>query len=263
LTRVAADELVFEEPCILFALPREADGFLREFPPQQRIADAPCWARFCGPAWLSVLVLQTGMGQARVEKALAWLAGEPRFGGVTCKPKLVLSAGFAGGLADNLQVGDLVVATEVCSQTDVGLATTWPGELSGQWQPFPHRGRILTTSAPVASVEQKTALASHYSALAVDMESAVVARWCQRRQIPFGAIRVISDDARTSFSPELQALLANGQPSYLHLAAAAVRSPRLLKELSRLARQTRIAARQLGKALGELLTLTLPFGREL
>jgi hypothetical protein len=95
------------------------------------------------------------------------------------------------------------------------------------------------------------------------MESAFVARWCQERGILFGSIRVISDDARTSLSPQLQALLAGGQPSVLRLSAASIRSPSLCQELFRLARKTRLAGKQLGKALGELLTLTLPFGAEL
>jgi len=66
-----------------------------------------------------------------------------------------------------------------------------------------------------------------------------------------------------SFSPQLQALLAGGQPSHFQLVPAVVRSPKLCGELFRLARQTRLAGDQLGKALGELLTLTLPFAAEL
>jgi adenosylhomocysteine nucleosidase len=263
LNRLAADDLVFDEPCILFALPREAKAFLREFPPQQRLPDAPCWAQFCGPSWLSVLVLQTGMGCACVEKALAWLDGAPRFGDVPCRPKLIVSAGFAGGLTNDLRAGDLIVATELCTEDGVCLPAPWPGVLTGAWSPEPLRGRILTVAAPVARTEQKAAMAQKYAALAVDMESALVARWCSRKQIPFGSVRVISDDAQTSLSPELQTLLARGQPSILQLVSAGVRSPRLLRELIRLAGQTRWAGKQLGKALGELLTLTLPFGADL
>lgn len=263
MNRLAADALQFQEPCLLFALPREAAAFLLEFPPQQRLAQAPCWAQFCGPSWLSVLVLQTGMGQAAVETALAWLDSEPRFGGVPCKPRLIVSAGFAGGLVGTLEVGDLVVATELCDESSVSLPAPWPGVLSGDWQPVLHRGRILTTSAPVASAHQKALLAQKFAALAVDMESAVVARWCQKRQIPFGAVRVISDDAGTSFSPQLQSLLAGGQPSLAQIIKATARSPKLVLELLQLANKTRLAGKQLGKALGELLTLTLPFASEL
>ena len=43
-------EVVFDDPCVVFALGREAKAFRREFRAQQRFAGAPCWARFCGPA---------------------------------------------------------------------------------------------------------------------------------------------------------------------------------------------------------------------
>ena len=263
MNRLAADDLIFDEPCILFALAREASAFLREFPPQQRVPDAPCWAQFCGPSWLSVLVLQTGMGRVRVEQTLAWLDQAPRFGDVPCRPKLILSAGFAGGLSPDLRAGDLVVATEVCTEDGLCFPAPWPGVLTGAWNPAPHRGRILTVAAPVARTEQKAALAQQHGAVAVDMESAVVAQWCSSKKIPFGSVRVISDDAQTSLSPALQALLDQGQPTIWQLASAGVRSPRLLRELFQLAGQTRRAGKQLGKALGELLTLTLPFGAEL
>ena len=247
--------------CLLY--PVKPRPFCGNFHLNSRIPEAPCWAQFCGPSWLSVLVLQTGMGRECVEKALAWLDGAPRFGYVPCKPKLVISAGFAGGLASNLRVGDLVVATDVGTEDGACVPAPWPGVLTGAWNPEPHRGRILTVAVPVARTEQKAALAQQHAALAVDMESALVARWCLRKQIPFGSVRVISDDAHTSFSPELQALLALGQPSIWQLASAGVRSPRLLRELVRLAGQTRRAGKQLGEALGELLTLTLPFGADL
>ncbi len=203
------------------------------------------------------------MGRPCVEHALGWLSTQPLIGGVPYRPKLVISAGFAGGLAQDLRVGDLVVATEICDEAGSVVPVSWPGELSGVWQPVPHRGRILTNAAPVALTEQKKALAEQYTALAVDMESVLVARWCLSRQIPFGAVRVISDDAHTSLSSELQGLLAGGQPSIWRIMAAVARSPKLLGELSRLTRHTHLAGKQLGRALGELLTLTLPFGAQL
>jgi hypothetical protein len=62
-------DLVFEDPCVVFALGREAGPFLKEFRPHQRFPGAPCWASFTGPAWLTVLVLQTGMGEAAAARA--------------------------------------------------------------------------------------------------------------------------------------------------------------------------------------------------
>jgi hypothetical protein len=110
---------------------------------------------------------------------------------------------------------------------------------------------------------EKRALGERYGAAAVDMETAAVARACGRAGVPFGCVRAISDDVDTPLSPRLAALLAGGRVSPLRLLGQVARAPGLVGELWRLARQTRLAARQLGRALGELLTLTLPWGRQL
>ncbi len=257
-------ELAFEDPCVLFAMARESGPFRREFRPHQGFPGAPCRARFCGPAWLSVLVLETGMGTAATQQGLDWLLGRPMLGNVVYRPKLVLSAGFAGALCKPLLVGDVLLATEV-ADTEGGLwPTTWPGELpEGRWEPTLRRGRLLTATQMVAQPEAKRALGERYGAAAVDMETATVARACSGAGVPFGCVRAISDDVDTPLSPRLAALLAGDRVSPLRLVSQVVRAPSLIGELWQLARQTRFAARQLGKALGELLTLTLPWGKDL
>ena len=253
-------ELAFEDPCLLFALRRESHGFRKEFRPHQRFPGAPCWARFCGPAWLSVLVLETGVGAARTEAALQWLLGSPRLGNVPYRPKVVLSAGFAGALREEHRVGDIVLATEVCQPEGLSWPVTWPQELPpGEWRPPLHRGRLLTVPRLVESPADKEKLGREYHAVAADMESAIVARHCSQRGIPFGCIRAISDDLHTPLSGRLVSVLQGGRVAVLRLTASLLASPRLVGELWRLAQHTRLAARQLGEALGELLTLTLPW----
>ena len=65
----------------------------------------------------------------------------------------------------------------------------------------------------VATAEEKAALGMKYGAMAVDMEAATVARFCQRHGVPFGSVRAISDDMRTTLSPQLATLLQAGRPS--------------------------------------------------
>ena len=257
-------DLTFDDPCILFALRRECRFFLREFRPQQRFWGAPCWARFCGPAWLSVLTLQTGMGQARTEAALDWILGQPLMGGVPYRPKLVLSAGFSGALQEEFQVGDIILATEVASGDGKSWPATWPAENpAGEWRPRLHHGRLLSVRALISSPEEKEALGHAHQAAAVDMETAAVARLCRKRDVPFGCVRVILDDLHTPLSSRLVSLVSGGRVSPLRALTALVCSPNLGAEFRRLARQSRFAAEQLGKALGELLTLTLPWGADL
>jgi adenosylhomocysteine nucleosidase len=257
-------DLAFDDPCVLFALRREAAPFLREFRPQQRFPGSPCPARFCGPAWLSVLVLETGVGSAATARALEWLLAGPVLEKVPYRPKVVLCAGFCGALTADLQVGDIVLATEVLDAEGNVWPTTWPGELpAGEWRPPLHRTRLLTAARLVATPEEKRSLAERWSAAAVDLESAVAARLCKKHGVPFGCVRAVSDDWRTPLSPQLAAVLAGGRVSLGRVLALLARHPGRVRELWRLASATRRAAGQLGTALGELLTLTLPWGASL
>lgn len=257
-------DLDFHDPCILFALRRESSPFLGEFRPQQRFPGAPCWARFCGPAWLTVLVVETGIGPERMTQTLDWLLNKPMLGNVPYRPRLVLSAGFSGALEDRYRVGDIVLATDVIDEVGNIWPTTWPGELpAGEWRPPIQRGRVLCCPRLIGDPKEKHDLGEKHRAEAVDMETAVIARSCSARGVPFGCVRAISDRAETPLSPRLVSLFSGGRLSPLRMASAVIRSPGMVPELWDLAKKTRLAARQLGVALGELLTLTLPGGRDL
>ncbi len=256
-------EIAFTDPCIIFALRRECQPFLREFRPNQRFPGAPCRARFCGPAWLTVLLLETGVGQARAGPALDWLLDGPSMGNVPYRPRVVISAGFSGALDKERKVGDVILATEVADVSGNRWPATWPAELpAGEWRPPLHQGRIVTAPG-LASPREKESLGKQHEALAVDMESAAIARACTKRGVPFGCVRVISDELSTPLSPLLLSLLSTGGVSIPRLVLALVRSPGLTGQLWRLSQQTRYAADQLSKALGELLTLTLDWGKDL
>ena len=170
----------------------------------------------------------------------------------------MLSAGFSGALQSQQRVGDLILATEVVDQDGRSWPTTWPGDLPpGEWRPPLTRGRILTMPTLIADPALKKSLGERFDALAVDMESATLARLCQQQNIPFGCLRTISDSLDTPLSPHLVTLLRRGRVSPFRLSLALLMRPWLAKELWRLAGATRLAARQLSLALGELLTLTL------
>ena len=95
------------------------------------------------------------------------------------------------------------------------------------------------------------------------MESATVARICRRAAVPFGCVRAVSDNVEKSLSPALAEAISGDRLSWKRLARSLVTSPGTIAELWTLAKDTRLAGGLLGKALGELLTLTLPFGKDL
>lgn len=258
------NELMVDDPCIVFALERESQSFRREFRPQERFLEAPCWARFCGPAWLTVLVLHSGIGKDRMAKTGEWLLQSPVFGNLPYRPKAVLMAGYAGALQDGFKVGDIILATEIVGQSGHSWPATWPERpLEGEWRPPIQRGRILTEEKLISQPAEKRDLGKRHDAVAVDMESAVLAKLCAARGVPFGCVRVISDSVDTVLSPQLVSLMSTGRISIWRTILAVLRRPALAGELRRLAKHTRYASEQLGKGLGELLTLTLPWSEEL
>jgi adenosylhomocysteine nucleosidase len=211
-----------------------------------------------------VLVLETGIGPKRTETVLHWLLSQPMMGGVPYRPKVILSAGFSGALQPGLLVGDIILATEVKSKEGPCWPTTWPAEWpQGDWRPPLHPGRLLSGSELIARPEDKQTLGQEHQAVAVDMETATVARICRQRGIPFSCVRAVLDDLETPLSPRLVQLLSVGRVSAWRAAMALLRAPGLGIEFARLAQRSRFAGEQLGKALGELLTLTLPWSAQL
>jgi|SRR5579875_427655 adenosylhomocysteine nucleosidase len=244
-------------PCIVFTLRRESMYFRRAYRLQQRFCDAPCCAQFRGerrkrgpdaslgktrPDPFCSVMLETGIGAAAMETALRWCLSGPRFGGIPYRPRLLVSAGFSGALQAEQRVGDLVLATEVID----AQGQRWPAFQPPAWTDRAiAAGRLLTMPKLVSDPQEKRRLGRQYEALAVDMESAVVARLCHHHNVPFACLRVISDDGQTALSPHLVGLLRQQRVSLPRLAAQLLRHPQLIGELVRLAGQTRHAAQQL------------------
>lgn len=153
-----------------------------------------------------IRVVHLGIGPAAAGAALRrWLAQE--------KPRLLVCAGFAGGLAPRLRVGDLVIAENFTSPEVLARV---PGGASV--------GALVTRAAPVETPAAKAALARECGALAVDMETAVVAEACRLAGVPLLAVRAISDPADTALPVPFD--------EWFDLARQSPRRWRLLKYLA-------------------------------
>jgi adenosylhomocysteine nucleosidase len=154
-------------------------------------------------------------------------------------PDLLISAGVAGALVPELNVGDtifpaLVIDTQDGSRHETAIHHAPIGNTA--------LGRTILASFPeIASVSQKQQLAKSYGAHAVDMEAAAVARAAQSHNLPFLAVKAISDDVRFEI-PEMNRFVRQGRFEtklfLLHLAPR----PWLWLDVIRLARNTRIAS---------------------
>ena len=107
------------------------------------------------------------------------------------KPRLLICAGFAGGLDPRLAIGNLVVAENLSTPDLLARART-AATPDGPRCVF---GSILSRSMPVESVPGKAALFRETGALAVDMESEAVAAACRAAAVPLLVVRTISDPA--------------------------------------------------------------------
>jgi adenosylhomocysteine nucleosidase len=127
-----------------------------------------------------VLVARIGMGEAASMDNTETLFEYFRL-------KAVVLAGYGGALVPPLKVGQVVVSTNFTSETVLGFLRM----LSG----FDF-ANFCTTNEVVATPEKRDAYARDSHSQVADMETGAVAEVVRERQIPFMAVRAISDDYR-------------------------------------------------------------------
>jgi adenosylhomocysteine nucleosidase len=156
----------------------------------------------------------------------------------------LMSFGIAGALAPNLRPGDVVVSTEVVSDDN-----RWTAELGFQTgvaslarKIGAFEGVVYGATAILATEEEKRRAWRDTGALAVDLESDVVARIASQAGIPFLVVRTIADTACRELPPAaLIPLSEAGTPDLARVIGSVLRRPRQIATLVALARETRMA----------------------
>ena len=165
-----------------FALPEESQSLVRALrdPVRSGQARKPDVRGKLGSH--EVLIVHTGMGSSRAcERVLRLLREHPE---IDC----LVSAGYAGGLDPRLACGALVLAT---NHSDPQLLVAAQDLLGDRCQ----AGGLADSAFPVETCAAKARLARTSGAIAVDMETAIVAQLCQEHEVPLLSLRVISDTA--------------------------------------------------------------------
>lgn len=190
---------------------------------------------------IRIVVVESGTGQARARRATHAILDAH-------SPKWILSCGFAGALASNIHVGDLVVADSITD--DQGQLLTIDVGFPADAGQGIHIGRLLTHDTIVRLVTEKQQLALRHSAIAVDMESLAVAQVCRERGARFLAIRVISDDLSSDLPAEILSLMGPTGTTRLGAAMAALWSrPSSLTDMWKLRKSAQFAAGRLASFL--------------
>lgn len=215
---------------ILFiaADPREFAGFLRHWENVHPLELPVHWAR-------------TGRWKGRPVTAVANGAGADRaFAAVLVAPRhsAICNIGFCGALDKSLEIGDIVVATEIHDKS-----RSWPA-LPPDDTPDALSGAVASIDHIAGTAAEKRELRST-GAMIVEMEAAGAARAAEDLDLPFYCIRAVSDLAGEDFATDFNAALKpDGRFSVV----------RLLKqmhpaELLNLKKRTDLASKKLGDFL--------------
>jgi len=161
---------------------------------------------------------------------------------VKYSPEVIISAGVAGALAPELHVGETMFPALIIDSQDGSRHETAIKNAPVANTPL---GRTTVVSSPqISGTAQKQQLAKSYGAHAVDMESAAVARAAMTHNLPFLAIKSISDEYDFEM-PEMAHFIRNGQFHEKRFALHVALRPWLWFRVLRLARNTKIASENL------------------
>jgi len=199
------------------------------------------------------LLVKTGMGKERAESATKFIL--ERYP-VTA----VISLGFAGALAPELRIGDVVVcSTLYCDSTEevcasdahlLSLASQGPEGFAAGFC----LGSGVTALHLEASPPKMRELRERFPAHIIDNESYWIARIASESKIPFIAIRSISDDMQHSIQPFDQILASDGKLLWKEAVLCFLVHPQYLVNVFTLFRNTRPAKRNLAAFVGHLVT---------
>ena len=135
---------------LVFALGIEAGGLVDRLAGVVGIEGAGFTAREGGLKGRRVVIVEAGAGaQAAAAGTQALLAGH--------KPRWVVSAGFAGGLATELQSGDILMADRIADTSGRELEVDFridPAVLAES--PHLHVGRLLTADRVIGSADESS-----------------------------------------------------------------------------------------------------------
>jgi len=225
---------------IVFAVPIEADAFARVTTDLVTTHAAGLTVNEGRLGGRRVTWCVAGVGRDAARRATRLLIDGHR-------PRLLVSAGFAGGLDPALARGSLVEPASVRAES--GAAAPLPLATTGQGGAV-----IVTVDRIVRTPLDKAALAAATAAALVDMETLAVAEVARDAGLPCRTLRVISDAADDELPPDVTRLIVP-QSAFRRagsLLGVLGRRPRAALDLWQLWERAVVDGRTLADALATL-----------
>ena len=239
---------------VTFALPAESSGFLRlvhNKTRSDRNGITTVAGKIDNPENVgaresfrnrALEIFHTGVGEKVCRQRMARFLQDRQ---LDC----LISAGFAGALNDQLNVGDLLLAQNF-STAELSKARSLLVNL-----PL-HVANLLTVPLMIDSNEERNKIARATGAAAVDMETEFIARACAEHGVPLLSLRAISDTPRQPFPAPANVLfnIERQRTSVMTLVLYLCKQPTRLPGLIRFASQIARARETLTEALVAVAT---------
>jgi len=196
-----------------------------------------------------IVLMEAGMGMLNAGWAATALAAE--------KPDLMISAGFGGAVLPGLRVGDAVVAEQLLHWGGVEfeeVAVGYFGRNAAADALSLPRGAFISCDVILDKKSLAQKLPANAANPVVEMESAAIARVAAAYDIPFLGVRTISDPWNEELDFSLDEFCDDSmriRPA--KVLATILKRPRIIPQLIRLARNSRVAAAGLANAMHRLL----------
>jgi adenosylhomocysteine nucleosidase len=233
-------------------MPEETGALLKLFASVKKCACGIRSAYRCDHSGHEIVLCEAGMGFDNAARAAEAMVNE-------FSPGMLISSGFCGGITPELTVGDVVVAMAVIIASGTETEKV-PVEIPEQCSNFVTRQTAegkrvfggLFVSTPVIVQKQRMAAmmppGTRYPVL--EMESAAIAIVAVENGIPFAGIRAVSDP----FDEELGFSLDEFCDRQMRIRIPRVlstilRKPRIIPQLIRLARNSRVAGAGMARAV--------------
>ena len=205
------------------------------------------------------LLVESGVGFDNAARAAEMLIRDGR-------PDLLISTGFCGGIAPELQAGDVVVAKNIIIVNETGFEEI-PVPLSSIGRTFVAsqaargkrvvEGAFVSTPAIMSKRRLAGVLSGQYPNPVVEMESGAIAVIAAENSIPLLAIRAVSDSAAEELGFSLDEFcdpdMRRIRPYKVLLTA--LRKPRIIPQLVRLFCSSRKAAESITATFSRLFSL--------
>ncbi|OGW45323.1 MAG: hypothetical protein A2078_01955, partial [Nitrospirae bacterium GWC2_57_9] len=209
-----------------------------------------------------LIAVETGMSIPRIESVFKYVLCEHR-------PDIVLSCGFGGALYYRADIGDLVLASRYFFMTREGAIelpqlsarathfqrSLWNGPITTRLQKkvAVKEGSFLTLSQWAAKSKLRKEIPRDAEYPVCDRETLHLARLAYTANLPFFAIRAITDRVDEDIPEELfQVTDENGMYSLSRSLSLLLSRPSLIPDSLALGRHAAIAAKSLGEAVKAL-----------